>query len=72
MNLGRSWNLDLEESYLPEYSEYKAATFTHATLGIYLQPVKFLAPETSPISIYSECTKMTSFSLLEFYGLGPN
>ena len=66
MNPGRGWNPDLEESYLPEYREYEADTFTKGTSGIYLQPVKFLAPDPSPISIYSECTKMTSFSLLGF------
>ena len=28
MNPGRGWNPDLEESYLPEYSESKAEMFT--------------------------------------------
>ena len=72
INLGRGWNPDLEESYLPEYSESEADTFTHGTSKIYIQPVKDLDPEPSPISIYDECTKMTSFSLLGFSGPGSN
>ena len=28
MNLGRGWNPDLEESYLPKYSEYEAEIVT--------------------------------------------
>ena len=70
MNLGRGWNPDLEESYLHEYSEYEAATFTQDTSGIYIWPVIVLAHDPSPISRYSECTKMTSFSLLGFFKLG--
>ena len=38
MNPAIGWNPDLEESYLPEYIEYKDETFTHGTLGIYLWP----------------------------------
>ena len=40
MNPGRGWNPDLEESYLPEYSEYDAESFTWGTSGIYLQTMK--------------------------------
>ena len=72
MNHGRGWNPDLEESYLPKYSESEAETFTPCTSGIYLRPVKVLDPEPSQISRYSECTKMTSFSLLGFSGSGSN
>ena len=39
MNLGRGWNPDLEESYLPEYSESEAEMFTKGKPRIYLQPV---------------------------------
>ena len=70
MNLGRGWNPDLEESYLPEYSEYEVEYFTQGTVEIYLQPMKILAPEPSPISRYSECTKTTSFSILGFFRPG--
>ena len=34
MNPGIGWNLDLKESYLPEYSKSEAKTFAHGTLGI--------------------------------------
>ena len=47
MNPRRGWNLDLEETYLLEYSESKAETFTKYTTGIYLHTVKVLAPDTS-------------------------
>ena len=67
MNPGRGWNPDLEETYLPEYSESKDETFTKGTSGFYRRIVKYLAPETSPISRYSECTKTTSFSILGFF-----
>ena len=70
MNPGRGWKLDLVESYLPEYSESEAETFTKGTSGMYLRPIKVSAHEPSPISRYSECTKMTSFSLLGFSGQG--
>ena len=72
MNLGRGWNPDFEESYLPKYSESEAEHFTQGTSRIYLRPVNILDPEPSPISRYSECTKMTSFSLLGFSSLGSN
>ena len=49
MNLGRGWNPDLEESYLPEYSESEAENVTKITSGIYLWLVKVLAPDPSPI-----------------------
>ena len=32
-----------------------------------LSAVKFSDPDTSPILIYSECTKTTSFSILGFF-----
>ena len=66
MNPGRGWNPNLEESYLLEYSESEVETFTQGTSGIYVHLVKCLAPYPSPISRYSECTKMASFSLLGF------
>ena len=72
MNLGRGWNPELEESYLPKYSESEAETFTQCTSGIYLHIVKVLAHDPSPISRYSESTKTTSFSILGFSGLGSN
>ena len=70
MNLGRGWNPDLEESYLPKYSEDEAKRFTQGTSGFYLLPVKILAPDNSSISRYSECTKTTSFSILGFFSPG--
>ena len=72
MNPGRGWNTDLEESYLPTYSETEAETFTHGTLGIHIWPVKVSVPDPSPILRYNECTKTTSFSILGFSGLGSN
>ena len=70
INPGRGWNPDLEESYLPKYSESEAETFTKGTSGIYIRPVKVLAHDPSPISRYSECTKTTSFSFLGFFRPG--
>ena len=72
MNLGIGWNPDFEESYLPEYSESQDETFTQGTSRIYIHPVNFSVPDPSPILRYRECTKMTSFSLLGFYGPGSN
>ena len=60
----------MEESYLSEYREYEAETWTHCTLGIHIQPVKFLAPDPSPISRYSESTKTIGFSILGFFRPG--
>ena len=37
MNPGRGWNLDLEETYLPEYSEFEAKIFTQGTSEFYLR-----------------------------------
>ena len=54
MNPGRGCNPNLEESYLLEYNDSEAETFTQCTLGIYLQPMKVSAPEPSPISRYSK------------------
>ena len=70
MNPGLGWKPDLEESYLREYSDYQATKFTQGTWGIYLQLVKFLAPDPSPILRYSECTKTISFSILGVFNLG--
>ena len=67
MNPGRGWNPDLEESYLPEHSEYEPQIFTHGTSVFYLRPMKIMAPDTSSISRYSECTKTTCFSILGFF-----
>ena len=48
--------------------------FTHGISGIYIHPINVSAPDPSPISRYSECTKMNSFSLLgfDFLGVVPN
>ena len=70
MNPRRGWNHDLEESYLLENSESEAEIFTQGTLGFYICPMKILAPETSSISRYSECTKTTHFSILGFFRPG--
>ena len=72
MNPRRGWNPDLEESYLLEYRELEAETLAKSSSGIYIWPVKVSALETSQISRYRECTKMTSFSLLGFSGSGSN
>ena len=71
MNPGRGWNPELEESYLPEYSEYEAKNFKKCTLGINLHTVNILVPEHSPIFRYSESTKTTSFSILGFSSIKP-
>ena len=70
MSPGRDWNPDLEETYLPEYSESEAEIFTHGTSGFYLLPMKVSAPETSSIPRYIECTKTTCFSILGFFRPG--
>ena len=72
MNPGRGCNPDLEESYLPEYSESETETFTQGTSGIYLRSVNVSALEPSSILRYSKCTKMTGFILLGFSSPGPN
>ena len=54
------------------HREFEAETFTQSTSRIYLQPVKFSTLDPSLILRYSECTKMTSFSLLGFCGPGSN
>ena len=71
MNLGRGWIPDLEESYLPEYREYEAETFTQATAKISLRPVNVSASEPSAILRYSESSRITKFSLLGFSGMKP-
>ena len=71
MNPGRGWNPDLEESYLPKYSESKTETFTQGTSGIYIRSVKVSAPEPSPILSCSESAKMTRFDLLGFSSMKP-
>ena len=70
MNPRRGWNPDLEESYLPEYSESEDKSFTQFFAQTFIWPVKISASEPSPISRYSECTKTTSFSILWFFGPG--
>ena len=60
-NPRRGWNPNLEESSLLEYSESEVKTWTPCTSGIYLLLVKILAPETSSILRYSECTKTYEF-----------
>ena len=68
-NPGRGWNPNLEESYLPEYSESEAESFIQGTPGFYFWQVKIAALDTSSILRYSECTKTTSFSILGFFRL---
>ena len=70
MNPRRGWNPNLEESYLLEYSEYEAETWTQCTSGIYIQPMSFLAPTPSRILIYSESTENISFPILGFFRPG--
>ena len=72
MNPRRGWNPDLEGSYLPEYTEYEAESFTQGKSSIYIWSVKILSPDPASISGYSECTKTISFSILGFSGLGSN
>ena len=57
MNPGRGWNPELEESYIPEYSESEAETFRQGTSRIYLWSIKVLVVDLSPILRYNECTK---------------
>ena len=59
----------MEESYLLNYGESEAETFTQGTLGIYLRLVKVSAPEDSPILRYGESPKIISFGLLGFSSL---
>ena len=49
MNPQRGCNPYLGESYLPEYSESEAQTFTQGTSITYLHPVNVLDPDPSPI-----------------------
>ena len=70
MNPGRGWIHDLEELYLPKYSEYEAEMFTQCSAQNFIWPVKSLDFEISPISRYSQCTKTTSFSMLGFFRHG--
>ena len=70
MNPRGGWNPDLEETYLPQYSEFEAEMFTHGTSGFYLQPMKMSIPDTSSIPRYRECTKTTCFSILGFFRPG--
>ena len=67
MNPGRGWNHDLEESYLLEYSEFDAETFTKGTSVFHLRPVKISVHDTSSILRYRECTKISRFSILGFF-----
>ena len=57
----------MEESYLPEYSEYEVKIFTQCTPIIYLWRVKISAPHPYSISRYNECIKTTNFSVLGFF-----
>ena len=61
MNTGRGWNPNWDGSYLPEYSEYEAETWTPCTSVFYIVLVKFLAPKTSTIPIYIKFTKTYQF-----------
>ena len=70
INPGRGWNPDLEESYLPEYSEFEAKRFTQGTSENFIQPMKISALETPSIPRYSECTKTTRFRILGFFRIG--
>ena len=69
MNPGRGWNPDLEESYLPEYREYEAETFTKFKTQIFIRLVKILESDLSPISLYRESSRITKFSPLGFSGM---
>ena len=71
MNPGRGWNPNLEESYLPEYSDSEAEIFTQCTTRISLWPVKILASKASAISHYSESARITKLSLLGFSSMKP-
>ena len=71
MNSGRGWNPELEESYLPDYSESEAETFTHGTWGFHIFIFKVVSPNPSPVARYSESPNMTSFSLLGFLSMKP-
>ena len=51
MNPRRGSNPYLDESYLPEYREYKAETLTQGTSRIYLQPVKVSTPDPYNLKI---------------------
>ena len=70
MNPRRGWNLDMEESYLLEYSKSEAETWTQCRSRIYLRPVKVSASDTSSLPRYSECTKTRCFSILWFFRPG--
>ena len=61
MKPGRGWNPNVEGPYLLEYREYEAEIWIKCKAGLYLRPVKFSAPNPSPIPIYSECTKSYQF-----------
>ena len=71
MNPRRGWSPDLEESYLPEYRNSKDENFTQGTARISLCPIKVSTSEPSPISRYSESSRITKFSLLGFLGMKP-
>ena len=61
MNPGRGWNPNLEGSYLLEYRKYEAELWIQCKSRFYIRAMKVLDPKTSPISIYSECTKTYQF-----------
>ena len=54
-----------------KYREYGAETFTQDTSIISLRLVKVSSSDPSPISRYSESSKMTKFNLLGFSGMKP-
>ena len=69
MNTRRGWNPNGEGLYLLEYRENEAEFWTLCKLGFYILLVKVSSPDTSLISSYSECPKMTIFCLLGFSGM---
>ena len=71
MNSRRGWNLELEESYFLDYSEYEAETCTHVTKRFHIWTIKGSSSNPSPISSYSESSKMTSFYFLGFSSMKP-
>ena len=70
MNSGRGWNPNLERTNLLEYSEYEDEFWIQCSSRFYLRTLEFSAPDTSPISEYSKCSKMQQFQYLGFFQLG--
>ena len=67
MNPRRGWNLDLEESYLLEYSESEDETWKLCTSGIYLLLVNVLASGPSLILRYRKYTKPYQFQYFRVF-----